>query len=46
MTIDYERVRKLFNEARKLPLIEQEPFLDQECGSDDAFGAENTRGWI
>jgi hypothetical protein len=46
MTIDYERVRKLFNEARKLTLIEQEPFLDQECGSDDALGVENTRGGV
>ena len=40
MTFDQERVRELFNAARELPSTDREPYLDSECGDDDALRAE------
>ena len=40
MTIDQERVQKLFNAASELPSAEREPFLDRECGDNDDLRAE------
>ena len=40
MTLDNDKARELFNQARNLPFAEREPFLDKECGEDDALRAE------
>jgi eukaryotic-like serine/threonine-protein kinase len=40
MTLDNDKARELFNAARNLPSAEREPFLDKECGDDDALRDE------
>ena len=40
MTLDNDKARELFNAARNLPSAEREPFLDKECGEDDALRDE------
>jgi serine/threonine protein kinase len=40
MTLDNDKARELFNTARNLPSAEREPFLDKECGEDDALRDE------
>ena len=40
MTLDNNKARELFNVARNLPSAEREPFLDKECGEDDALRVE------
>ena len=40
MTLDNDKARELFNAARNLPSAEREPFLDKECGEDDALRVE------
>ncbi|MBT6283461.1 MAG: serine/threonine protein kinase, partial [Phycisphaerae bacterium] len=40
MTLDNNKARELFNAARNLPSAEREPFLDKECGEDDALRVE------
>ena len=40
MTLDNNKAHELFNVARNLPSAEREPFLDKECGEDDALRVE------
>ena len=40
MTLDNDKARELFNAVRNLPSAEREPFLDKECGDDDALRDE------
>ncbi len=40
MTLDLERVQELFDAVMKLASAEREPFLDKECGDDDALRVE------
>ena len=40
MRTNQERAHELFNAARNLPSAERDPFLDKECGEDDALRAE------
>ena len=40
MSTNQERAHELFIAARNLPSAERDPFLDKECGEDDALRAE------
>jgi len=40
MTLDNDKARELFNQARNLSSAERGPFLDNECGDDDALRVE------
>ena len=40
MTLDNDKARELFNQARNLPSAEREPFLDKECADDDGLRDE------
>ena len=40
MTFDQERVQELFDAAINMASAEREPFLDKECGENDALRGE------